>query len=70
MSTNELIKAIQKLPVSERIYIVEKTMQIIRTHEDKINMKKAADSLLTTYKIDTELTAFSDIDFEDFYGTK
>ena len=30
-------------------------------------MKKAADNLIADYKTDTELTAFTDLDFEDFY---
>jgi len=33
-------------------------------------MKKAADSLLSGYKDDDELTAFTNIDFEDFYEAK
>lgn len=70
MRTNDLIKAIQRLPISERIYVVEKTIHSIRAHEDKSVMKKAADSLMTDYKTDTELTAFTDLDFEDFYETK
>ena len=70
MRTNDLIKAIQRLPISERIYVVEKTIHSIRTQEDKNIMKKAAASLISNYKDDTELTAFTALDFEGFYETK
>lgn len=70
MRTNEIIKEIQKLPISKRIYVVEKTIHSIRTQEDKNVMKKAADNLYADYKTDTELTAFTNIDYVDFYETK
>lgn len=70
MRTNDLIKAIQRLPISKRMYVVEKTMHSIRTQEDKNVMKKAADALYADYKTDTELTAFANLDFVDFYEAK
>ena len=35
MNTNELIKEIKKLPVSKRIYIIEKTVHSLRESEEK-----------------------------------
>lgn len=70
MKTNELIKEIQRLPISKRIYVVEKTIHSIRTQEDKNVMKKAAEVLFSEYKTDSELTAFTNLDFVDFYETK
>ncbi len=70
MRTNDLIREIQRLPISKRIYVVEKTIHLIRTQEDNNIMKKAADTLFSDYKTDKELTAFSNLDFEDFYETK
>jgi hypothetical protein len=70
MRTNDIIKEIQRLPISKRIYVVEKTIHSIRTQEDKNVMKKAADTLYTDYKTDTELTAFTNLDYVDFYETK
>jgi hypothetical protein len=58
------------LPVSKRIYVVEKTIHSIRTQEDKNVMKKAADELYSDYMTDNELTAFTNLDFVDFYETK
>lgn len=70
MRTNEIIKEIQRLPISKRIYVVEKTMHLIRTQEGKDVMKKAADELFSDYKADAELTAFTNLDFLDFYEAK
>ena len=70
MRTNEIIKEIQRLPVQKRIYVIEKTIHSIRKQEDINELKKAADELLVDYKTDKELTAFTNIDFEDFYEAK
>jgi hypothetical protein len=70
MRTNEIIKEIQRLPVQERIYVIEKTIHSIREHEDKNQMEKAADALLADYNTDKELTAFATLDFEEFYEAR
>ncbi len=70
MRTSDIIKEIKRLPVSKRIYVVEKTMRSIREQEDENNMKEAADALLLDYKTNTELTVFTNLDFEGFYETK
>jgi phosphopantothenoylcysteine synthetase/decarboxylase len=70
MRTNDIIKEIQRLPVQKRIYVIEKTIQSIRKQEDAKLLKKAADALLVDYKSDKELTAFTNIDFADFYEAK
>ena len=70
MRTNDIIREIQRLPISKRIYVVEKTIQSIRTREDKNVMKKAADALYANYKTDDELTSFTNLDYVDFYEAK
>ena len=70
MKTKELIKEIQKLPVRKRIYVIERSMNLIRKQEDEYQMKKAADDLYEDYFTDKELTAFTNLDFEDFYETR
>ncbi len=70
MRTTDILKEIQRLPVSKRIYVVEKTIHSIRTQDDKNVMKKAADTLYADYKTDTELTAFTNLDLVDFYEAK
>ncbi len=70
MKTNEIIKEIQSLPVAERMFVIEKTIRSIRTEENKNSMYLAAEALQSDYNSDTELTAFTNIDFEDFYEAK
>lgn len=70
MRTNEIIKEIKRLPLQKRIFVIEKTIHSIRKEEEKIEMKKAAESLYIDYKSDKELSAFTNIDFEDFYETR
>jgi len=70
MDTDELIKEIQRLPVPKRIYIIEKTIRSIRIYEDKIRTSEATEKLYSDYLSDKELTAFTELDFEDFYEAK
>jgi hypothetical protein len=70
MRTNDIIKEIKRLPIPKRIYVLEKTIHSIRTQEDKNVMKNAADILYSDYKTDNELTAFTNLDFVDFYEAK
>jgi len=70
MKTNEIIKEIQSLPVAERMFVIEKTIRSIRTEENKNSMYLAAEALQSDYISDSELIAFTSIDFEDFYEAK
>lgn len=70
MKTEDLLREIKRLPINKRIYLIEKAIHSIREKEEKERMAKAADELYSDYKNDRELTAFTDIDFEDFYETK
>ena len=70
MKTKELIKEIQKLPVRKRIYVIERSMHLIRKQEEESQMKKATDELHADYQNDKELTIFTNLDFENFYETR
>ncbi|WP_372948747.1 hypothetical protein [Mariniphaga sp.] len=70
MKADELLKEIEKLPLHKRMYLVEKTLHTIRKKEDLDQMNLAAEALYSDYKKDKDLTAFTDIDFEDFYETR
>ena len=70
METNEIISVIKKLSVRERLQIIEKTAKTIQLDEEKEQMRKAADQLYDDYKDDDELTAFTDLDLEDFYEAR
>jgi len=70
MRTNEILKEIKRLPVKKRIFVIEKAIHSIREQEEKDQINKAVDALYADYKNDKELTAFTNIDFEDFYETR
>lgn len=70
MKAKELIKEIQKLPVRKRIYIIERSMHLIRKQEEESQMKQAVNDLYDDYLTDKELTAFTNLDFENFYETR
>ena len=50
--------------------IVEKVLKNIREASIKKNLEEAADALLEDYESDKELTAFSSIEYEQFYETR
>ncbi|MBP7849285.1 MAG: hypothetical protein KA053_03315 [Lentimicrobiaceae bacterium] len=70
MKTAEIIEELLRLPLNEQIYVIEKTIQSIRQQEDSSQMALAADRLDNDYRTDKGLTAFTNIDFEDFYETR
>lgn len=70
MNTEKLLKEIEKLPLHERMYLVEKTLHTIRKREDLNQMNLAAEALYSDYTSNKNLIAFTDIDFEDFYETR
>lgn len=70
MKTKELILEIQKLPVQKQIYVIERSLHFLRKQEDISQMEKAASELYQDYTRDKELTAFTDLDFENFYEAR
>lgn len=70
MGTNEIIREITRLPINRRILIVERTLKSIREKEEKDKIEKAVSTLLNDYSTDKELTAFTGIDFEEFYEAR
>ena len=70
METKEIIREIEKLTVKERLQIIEKTARTIQMDDEREQMRKAADQLYDDYKNDVELTAFTDLDLEDFYEAR
>jgi hypothetical protein len=68
MEAVNIIKEIVKLPIIERMLIIENTMKSIREETEKrTSLKEGAQALLSDYKTDKELTIFTALDSEDFY---
>lgn len=70
METKIILEEINKLPVEDKMYVLERTIKSIREIEIKEKMSKAVSELMEEYKSNKELTAFTEIDFENFYETK
>ncbi len=70
MQTIDILREIQRLPLSKKFYVAEETLKAIKKEEIKREMKKAADELYNDYVNDKELTIFTSLDFENFYEVK
>jgi hypothetical protein len=69
MQTTDIIQDISRLPVSQRMVIVEYIIRSIR-YEEQQPLEKAATCLYADYLNDKELTIFTQLDCEDFYETR
>lgn len=69
MSAASIIEEIKRLPLADRLIVVEKTLQAIR-QEKSLELKAAADLLYEDYISNEELTAFTALDPEAFYEAK
>ena len=70
MDTTTLIQEIERLPLTQKILIMETTLQSIKRQETARQMEVAAEALYDDYANDKELTAFSILDGEDFYESQ
>lgn len=64
---NDILREIENLPLQERILVIEKALKSLRKEENKRELRRAARELLAEYRSDKDLTAFTDIDMENFY---
>ncbi len=68
MEAANLIKEIIKLPIIERMLIIENAMKSIREESTKSrSLKEGAKALFSDYKTDKELRTFTSLDSEPFY---
>jgi hypothetical protein len=65
MTTVKILGEIVKLPLSERIKLAESILRNIRMESQSLSA--GAKALLADYQNDSELTAFSVLDMENFY---
>ncbi|MFA5010612.1 MAG: hypothetical protein WC644_01545 [Ignavibacteria bacterium] len=70
METKLILKQIGKLPFEDKMLIIEKTLKFIREKEVKERITKAVSEMINEYKSNKELTAFTEIDFENFYEAR
>ena len=70
MGTSEIISEINKLPVSQRLTLIELTIKNIRAEERRQKLRAGVEKMYDDYVNDPELTAFTSLDFEDFYEAR
>ncbi|MCC7400873.1 MAG: hypothetical protein IT214_05260 [Chitinophagaceae bacterium] len=70
MSTSDILKEIHQLPLNEKLFLIEKALKEILRQNYIQQMTIAAEELGNEYKTNSELTAFSNLDWEDFYETR
>jgi len=70
MGTSEIISEINKLPVSQRLTVIELTIKKIKEEEKKQRLIASAEILYNDYMNDPDLTALTILDGEDFYEAK
>ncbi len=69
MTTANIIRELDRLPLTDKLIVIEQTLKSIRTEKEK-SLKAAVESLFDDYKTDKELTAFTKLDKEPFYETR
>jgi len=70
MGTSEIISEINKLPVSQRLTLIELTIKKIREEGKRNHLSIAAEKLYDDYSNNPELTVFSNLDQEEFYEAR
>jgi hypothetical protein len=69
METLEIIRNVNRLPLSQQMLIVERIIHSIRKKEQP-SLETAAEYLYADYMTDENLTVFTQLDCEDFYETR
>jgi len=69
METLEIIRNVNRLPLSQQMLIVERIIHSIRNRELP-SLEKAAERLYTDYLNDENLTMFTQLDSENFYEAR
>lgn len=69
MTAANIIRELDRLPLTEKLLVIERTLKTIRTEKQK-SLKAAVDSLYDDYTTDKALTEFTKLDKDSFYETR
>jgi hypothetical protein len=69
MSTAKIIEAVERLPLEEKLLVIERAVQSIRLAQ-RNRLEESVATLYNDYKEDKELTAFTLLDTDDFYEAR
>ena len=70
MSITEILNEINLLPPKEKIWIIQQALKSLQGTVTKDELLMAADAMEEEYRTNKDLTAFTDIDFENFYEAR
>jgi len=70
MSTKEIISEIDKLPLQERLQLIEMILKKFRLSGIYDQVMLAAEELVNEYRKNKELTLFTQLDLENYYATR
>lgn len=69
MTVANVIRELERLPLKDKLFIVEHTLKSIRIEKEN-SLNAAVESLFDDYKSNKELTLFTMLDKEPFYETR
>lgn len=69
MTMTAIVEEINKLPIREKLLLVEKTLKAIRKEKENA-LDNAVHALYDEYVTNTELTLFTKLDAESFYEAR
>jgi hypothetical protein len=70
MSSTEILKKMAQRSPAERLFLVEKTLKSLIKTSTAEQASLAAEAMGNDYKCNANLTAFPNLDFENFYEAK
>jgi len=69
VETTDIIREISRLPVSQRLLIVENIVRSLRLEKEQ-PLEKAPSKIYSDYLTHKDLTVFTQLDCEQFYETR
>jgi hypothetical protein len=71
MTNRQIVEEISRLPLSEKMSIVESILEDInKASQNGESLAEGAKVLLADYENDSDLTVFTSLDSDNFYETK
>lgn len=69
MTTTTIIEELEKLPLADKLLVIERTLKFIRQNTDDA-IERGVQIMYDEYKTNAELTIFTQLDSELFYEAR
>lgn len=70
MTKEQIVNEISQLKIDEIIHVIERSLSKISSKTGKEPLELAAEIMSKEYKQNKEMSAFNELDLEDFYEAK